>query len=175
MQTMDGALIIDKPAGMTSHSVVAQVRRLVNTRRVGHSGTLDPFATGVLVLMVGKATRLMQFLNSAEKEYEAVIRFGFATDTGDVTGKPLAKPVNSRNLRKEDIEVAMASLRGVIEQLPPMYSAKKIKGQKLYELARRGETVDRAAVSVNISTFAALERKNTIFLIKKKQTHKRDG
>ena len=83
---MDGALIIDKPAGMTSHDVVARVRRIIGERRVGHTGTLDPFATGVLVMLVGRATRLAQFLSGAEKEYEAVIRFGYATDTGDVTG-----------------------------------------------------------------------------------------
>lgn len=153
---MDGALIIDKPAGITSHTVVAQTRRLAGTRRVGHTGTLDPFATGVLVVLVGKATRLMQFLNGAEKEYEALIRFGYSTDTGDITGKQLAKPLIAQRLHKEDIETAMASFRGEIDQVPPMYSAKKIKGQKLYELARRGETVARAAVRVTISEFAAL-------------------
>src|SRR5437868_15498335 len=86
---MDGAVIIDKPAGLTSHDVVARVRHLLQERRVGHTGTLDPFATGVLVLLIGRATRLAQFLNGLEKEYEAVIRLGVATDTGDVTGKPL--------------------------------------------------------------------------------------
>jgi tRNA pseudouridine55 synthase len=156
MRVMDGALIVDKPAGMTSHTVVAHVRRLAGTRRVGHTGTLDPFATGVLVALVGRATRLMQFLNGAEKEYEAVIRFGYATDTGDMTGKPLANSLSTRSLRKEDIEAAMASLRGEIAQVPPMYSAKKIQGRKLYELARRGETVERQAVRVTISQFEML-------------------
>src|SRR6478672_8702788 len=85
---MEGTLIIDKPAGMSSHDVVARVRKIIATRRVGHTGTLDPFATGVLVVMIGKATRLMQFLSGAEKEYEAVVRLGYATDTGDVTGSP---------------------------------------------------------------------------------------
>src|SRR5580765_4075748 len=84
---MNGALIVDKPADMTSHTVVVHVRRIVGTRRVGHTGTLDPFATGVLVVLVGKATRLLQFLSGAEKEYEAIIRFGYATDTGDLTGQ----------------------------------------------------------------------------------------
>src|ERR1700730_4854629 len=90
MALMDGVLTIDKPAGLTSHDVVARVRRILRERRVGHTGTLDPFATGVLVILVGRATRLAQFLSSAEKEYEAVIRLGFATDTGDLTGRRLA-------------------------------------------------------------------------------------
>src|SRR2546425_11481328 len=89
MALMDGVLIIDKPAGLTSHDVVARVRRILGKRAVGHTGTLDPFATGVLVLLVGRATRLAQFLSGAEKEYEAVIRLGYATDTGDLTGAPI--------------------------------------------------------------------------------------
>src|SRR2546423_6011771 len=89
MHLMDGVLIIDKPAGLTSHDVVAQGRHIVQERRVGHTGTLDPFATGVLAILVGRATRLAQFLSSLEKEYEAVIRLGYATDTGDITGKPI--------------------------------------------------------------------------------------
>src|SRR5882762_3957621 len=142
---MDGVLIIDKPAGITSHDVVARVRRITGNRRVGHTGTLDPFATGVLVVLVGRATRLAQFLSGAEKEYEAVIRLGYATDTGDITGKPLKKPAKeltaetqrAQSFRREEIETALASLRGEIEQTPPMYSAKKIAGQRLYDLARR--------------------------------------
>jgi tRNA pseudouridine55 synthase len=157
---MDGALIIDKPAGLTSHDVVARVRRIVGQRRVGHTGTLDPFATGVLVVLLGNATRLLQFLSGAEKEYEAVIRFGYATDTGDVTGRPVDihdQPPGPPTLRAEDLEAAMASLRGEITQVPPMYSAKKVKGQKLYELARRGEVIERTPVKVTISKFEALE------------------
>src|SRR6185295_13481163 len=120
---------------MTSHDVVARVRRLAGLRRVGHTGTLDPFATGVLVILIGKATRLLQFLSGAEKEYEALIRFGYATDTGDATGQRVeahAKSQSARSLRAEDIETAMASLRGEIQQVPPMFSAKKVGGQKLY-------------------------------------------
>jgi tRNA pseudouridine55 synthase len=157
---MDGALIVDKPAGMTSHDVVARVRKIVGTRQVGHTGTLDPFATGVLVVLVGKATRLMQFLSGAEKEYEAVIRLGYATDTGDITGRPLPAegPAQAAaSLDKEQIESAIASLRGEIEQVPPMYSAKKIKGRKLYELARRGQQIERQPARVQIKTFAAVE------------------
>ena len=155
---MDGVLIIDKPAGMTSHDVVARVRRTVGERRVGHTGTLDPFATGVLVILVGRATRLAQFLSGAEKEYQAVVRLGFATDTGDITGKPL-RPIAELDTHEEasdwselEIEAALESLRGEIEQVPPMYSAKKQGGRKLYELARRGEEVDREAVRVTIHT-----------------------
>src|SRR5437763_3945979 len=140
---MNGALIIDKPAGMTSHDVVARVRKIIRERRVGHTGTLDPFATGVLVVLIGRATRLAQFLSGAEKEYEALIRFGYATDTADGTGQPMETELHAKtqSLRKEEIKAAIASMRGEIEQTPPMYSAKKIQGKKLYELARQGEEV----------------------------------
>jgi tRNA pseudouridine55 synthase len=164
---MDGVLIIDKPAGITSHDVVAQVRHILHERRVGHTGTLDPFATGVLAILVGRATRLAQFLGGVEKEYEAVIRLGYATDTGDITGKrieiagsDLGSPpdiaVNtdaSRPWSKEQIEAALESLRGEIDQVPPMYSAKKQDGRKLYELARRGEEVERQPVRICIYEF----------------------
>jgi tRNA pseudouridine55 synthase len=164
MAEMDGALIIDKPAGMTSHDVVALVRKTIGERRVGHTGTLDPFATGVLVVLVGRATRLAQFLSGAEKEYVAVIRLGYATDTGDITGARIerdrsefhAKAQSLQSLNEETIEAVLASLRGEIEQTPPMYSAKKIAGKKLYELARRGEEVERKAVRVTVSQFEAL-------------------
>jgi tRNA pseudouridine55 synthase len=155
---MDGVLIIDKPAGITSHDVVARARKIIGERRVGHTGTLDPFATGVLVLLAGRATRIAQFLSAAEKEYEAVIRFGYSTDTGDITGARReraadAKPQSPQSLRREKIESAMTSLRGEIEQLPPMYSAKKIAGRKLYEHARRGEEIERQPLSVTIHEF----------------------
>ena len=157
---MDGVLIIDKPADWTSHDVVARARHLLQERRVGHTGTLDPFATGVLVLLIGRATRLAQFLSGLEKEYEAVIRLGFATDTGDVTGKPLISPDAAKsilNFSKSEIEAAFGSLRGEIDQVPPMYSAKKQQGRKLYELARRGEEVERQPVRVSIHAFEALK------------------
>src|SRR2546423_12480617 len=132
---MDGILIIDKPAGWTSHDVVARIRRILRVRRVGHTGTLDPFATGVLVVLVGGATRLAQFLAGAEKEYEATVRFGYATDTGDLTGTPrLAAgetPKPCAAWSDAEIEAALAPLRGGIEELPPMYSAKKGEGRKL--------------------------------------------
>jgi|SRR5687767_3970012 len=161
---MDGVLIIDKPAGMTSHDVVARVRRIVGERRVGHTGTLDPFATGVLIVLVGRATRLAQFLSNSVKEYEAVIRLGFATDTGDVTGKPLTAVAEKINpWRKEEIEEALETLRGEIEQVSPMYSAKKLGGKKLYELARRGEEVERKAVRVTIHFLELIDEDRDIF------------
>ena len=159
---MNGVLLIDKPAGMTSHDVVARVRKIIGERRVGHTGTLDPFATGLLVILIGRATRLAQFLSGAEKEYEAVIRFGYATDTGDVTGsrseckEPDVKTRGAQSLRKDEIQAAMASLQGEIEQVPPMYSAKKIQGKKLYEFARAGQSVERQPVRVTIREFEML-------------------
>jgi tRNA pseudouridine55 synthase len=160
---MDGLLIIDKPAGMTSHDVVGRARRILREKRIGHTGTLDPFATGVLVLMVGQATRLARFLGSAEKEYETVIRLGYATDTGDLTGKPVgteeefsSRTAHLRTITRAEVETAMATLTGSILQTPPMYSAKKVQGRKLYELARAGEEIDREAVSVHIKSFELL-------------------
>lgn len=168
---MDGVLIIDKPAGITSHDVVAQVRHILHERRIGHTGTLDPFATGVLAILVGRATRLAQFLSGVEKEYEAVIRLGYATDTGDLTGKridnsgsefadPRANSVStndSRSWSREQLEDALETLRGEIDQVPPMYSAKKQDGRRLYELARRGEEVERQPVKVCIYKFEAIK------------------
>ena len=157
---MNGVLLIDKPAGMTSHDVVARVRRIIGERRVGHAGTLDPFATGLLVILIGGATRLAQFLSGADKEYEAVIRLGYATDTGDLTGRRIdqdAQP-NPLELTADEIEAAMASLRGDIEQVPPMYSAKKIAGRKLYEHARRGEEVERQPLRVKIHEVEVVRR-----------------
>jgi tRNA pseudouridine55 synthase len=160
---MDGILIIDKPARLTSHDVVARVRRILHERRVGHTGTLDPFATGVLVVLVGRATRLAQFLSNAQKEYEAVVRIGYATDTGDVTGKRIETKGELREgvvgrWTEDEIEAALESLRGEIEQVPPMYSAKKVQGKKLYEMARRGLEVERVAVRVTIYKLEALPR-----------------
>lgn len=143
---------------MTSHDVVARARKILGERRVGHTGTLDPFATGVLVLVVGGATRIAQFLSGAEKEYEAVIRLGYSTSTGDVTGERIdaASHAKALSLSKEEVESAITSLCGEIKQVPPMYSAKKIAGRKLYEHARRGEEVARKPVRVMIHEFDLL-------------------
>ena len=159
---MNGVLLIDKPAGVTSHDVVARVRKIIGERRVGHTGTLDPFATGLLVLLIGRATRLAQFLSGAEKEYEGLIRLGYATDTGDVTGSRIeaeeypARTRSAQSLRQDEIQAAIASLKGEIEQVPPMYSAKKIQGKKLYEFARAGQEVERQPVRVTIREFEML-------------------
>jgi tRNA pseudouridine55 synthase len=151
---MDGILVIDKPEGWTSHDVVARARRLLREKRIGHTGTLDPFATGVLVLLVGRATRLAQFLSGAEKEYEATIRLGFATDTGDLTGARVAGgAADCASLTRGQVEEALSHLRGDIEQVPPMYSAKKVGGKKLYELARRGAEIERRAVRIRVGAF----------------------
>lgn len=152
---MDGLLIIDKPAGLTSHDVVARVRRILGTKSVGHTGTLDPFATGVLVLLVGKATRLARFADKDQKEYEALVQFGSETDTGDKTGSRIAEcgmrnEELSERMRSTDWESVFAKFRGEIMQTPPMFSAKKIEGKKLYELARKGIDVEREPVKVLI-------------------------
>jgi tRNA pseudouridine55 synthase len=151
---MDGILIIDKPGGITSHDVVSRCRKILQTKRIGHTGTLDPFATGVLVILVGKATRLAQFLDKDVKEYEAVVRLGFETDTGDRTGKRKEEEKRKRgeeeNISVEEIENALTDFRGEIQQTPPMYSAKKVGGKKLYELARKGIEIERKPVKVSI-------------------------
>src|SRR5215218_5780380 len=157
MTGMDGVLVIDKPSGITSHDVVARARHILHERRIGHTGTLDPFATGVLVILLGKATRLSQFMTGVDKEYEAIIRLGYSTDTGDRTGNPIPGPSTEvRHWTEREIESALQILRGNIDQVPPMYSAKKVEGRKLYELARRGETVERKPVRVCIHEFAAI-------------------
>lgn len=146
----DGILTIDKPAGWTSHDVVGKLRKILKTKRIGHTGTLDPFATGVLVMLVGKATRLAQFLDKDIKEYEAVLRFGFETDTGDITGNPKSEVRSPKSVSIEQVENVLPEFTGEIEQIPPMYSAKKIEGKKLYELARKGVEIERNPIKVTI-------------------------
>ena len=159
---MDGIILIDKPAGITSHDVVNRVRRILGLKRVGHTGTLDPFATGVMVMLVGQATRLARYLDKDEKEYEALVRFGSETDTGDATGKQIA----DRGLRSADLETRVAAIdwrnvfpqfQGEIVQVPPMYSAKKVEGKKLYELARQGKEIERKPVQVKIRELELLQ------------------
>ncbi len=154
---MDGLLVIDKPEGITSHDVVARVRRLLQTRRVGHTGTLDPFATGVMVVLVGKATRLAQFLDKDIKEYLATVRLGFETDTGDRTGIPKSEPTGGMSVQASDIEGVLPEFLGEIVQIPPMYSAKKVEGKKLYDLARKGLEVERKPVKVTITKLELAE------------------
>ena len=138
---MNGIVIVDKPQGWTSQDVTARLRRVYATRRIGHGGTLDPMATGVLPVFVGRATRGVEFFEHAEKTYETVLLLGRTTDTQDVTGATLAeKPVH---LSPADIEKVLPRFRGDILQVPPMYSALKVNGKKLYELARKGQEVER--------------------------------
>lgn len=152
---MNGVLVIDKPAGLTSHDVVNRVRRLLGERSVGHLGTLDPMATGVLPLVVGRLTRLAQFYNSAEKTYEGEIRFGFATDTYDAEGEPIT-PVSETAPAPEQVADVVSRFRGVIEQTPPPFSAKKIRGIPAYKLARKHHEVELKPVQVEIKEFDLL-------------------
>jgi tRNA pseudouridine55 synthase len=159
---MNGLLIIDKPEGLTSHDVVARVRRTLRTKRVGHTGTLDPLATGVMVILVGKATRLAKFLEKDTKEYFATVQFGFETDTGDRTGRwtedlPTAGDDLSVVLSGTNWVETLAPFRGNIEQTPPMYSAKKVDGKKLYELARMGLEVARKPAAITIHELEVIE------------------
>lgn len=153
---VDGFLVIDKPAGISSHGVVGRVRHLLGTKKVGHTGTLDPFATGVLPIAVGEGTKAIQFLDEGEKGYEAVLRLGLTTDTLDITGTVL-QDVDATAISEQQLLTAMARLTGSIEQIPPMYSAIKQGGQPLYKLARKGVEVERAARPVTIHTFDLLE------------------
>ena len=144
-----GVLIIDKPAGLTSHDVVARVRKLLGIRQIGHFGTLDPFATGVLPLSVGKATRFAQFYLRSRKSYEGTIRFGFSTDTYDATGKPTSEHVAPR-LEAAELGKAFLELTGRILQTPPPFSAKRVDGKRAYELARQHKPVHLKPVEVEV-------------------------
>lgn len=152
---MNGVLIIDKPAGLTSHDVVNRARRILHERSIGHLGTLDPMATGVLPLVAGSLTRLAQFYTASEKTYEGTVRFGFATDTYDAEGEATT-PAQEVVLRAEEVEGMAARFRGVIEQTPPPFSAKKINGVPAYKLARQQKEVVLKAVQVEIKEFEIL-------------------
>jgi tRNA pseudouridine55 synthase len=146
---VDGVIIVDKPEGWTSHDAVGKMRRIAGTKRIGHLGTLDPIATGVLPLVIGTATRLSQFYTASEKVYEVVIRFGFATDTYDRAGVPVGEVVPV-TLDRAMLEVALVPFVGKIQQMPPAVSAKKIGGVPAYKLARQNKPVELAAVEVEI-------------------------
>lgn len=145
---MNGILLIDKPEGWTSHDVVAKLRGVLCERRAGHSGTLDPMATGLLVLFFGRATRAVEFAEADVKEYRAGIRFGVTTDTQDITGRVLSEA--DADFTSEQLDEVLQRFRGDIFQLPPMYSAIKVGGKKLYEIARRGGEVERKEREVHI-------------------------
>ncbi len=146
---MDGVLVIDKPQGLTSHDVVAVARRALRESRIGHTGTLDPLATGVLPLAIGRATRLVRFLTASDKDYIATIRFGATTDSYDVDGEPTSR--SDRHPSASELDAAVAALRGRYDQLPPAFSAKKVGGHRAYELARRKEEVTLTPVPVHVA------------------------
>lgn len=147
---LDGILAVDKPVGPTSHDAVMVARRALRTRRIGHTGTLDPFASGLLLLCVGPATRVAQFLSGQPKTYQAVMRLGAATDTDDHTGTVIATSDRWQQLTAADLEAVMRRHLGPQLQVPPAYSAKKVAGERMYQRARRGDAVTPAPVGVDI-------------------------
>ena len=153
---MNGIVIVDKPQDWTSQDVTARLRRVFNTRRIGHGGTLDPMATGVLPVFVGRATRGVEFFEHAEKTYEAVLQLGLTTDTEDVTGTVLTQ--QEVQVSREQAEAVLEQFRGEIMQIPPMYSALKVNGQKLCDLARKGKEVERKPRPITIHELTLLEQ-----------------
>ena len=151
---MNGIVIVDKPQGWTSQDVVSKLRGVFKTRRIGHGGTLDPMATGVLPVFVGRATRGVEFFEHAEKVYETVLRPGITTDTEDITGTVLTQ--RECNVTAEAVEAVLPKFRGDILQIPPMYSALKVNGQKLYDLARKGKEVERQPRPITIHALTLL-------------------
>ena len=151
---MNGIVIVDKPSGWTSQDVTARLRRVFNTRRIGHGGTLDPMATGVLPVFVGRATRGVEFFEHAEKTYETLLLPGVTTDTEDITGTVLRRQAVS--LTEADVEAVLPRFRGEILQVPPMYSALKVNGQKLCDLARKGQEIERKPRPVTIHALTFL-------------------
>ncbi len=159
-----GIIIIDKPQGWTSQDVTARLRRVFNTKRIGHGGTIDPMATGVLPIFVGRATRGVEFFEHAQKEYLATLRLGLLTDTEDTSGTVLEqRPVTAS---REDVEQVLAQFLGKQTQIPPMYSAVKIRGQKLYELARKGQTVERQPREIEIFTLELVEHRGNDYVLR---------
>ncbi|MBI4890241.1 MAG: tRNA pseudouridine(55) synthase TruB [Acidobacteria bacterium] len=152
---MNGVIVVDKPAGWTSHDVVNRIRRLADTKKVGHLGTLDPMATGVLPLLLNRATRLAQFFTANEKTYEGTIRFGFATDTYDAEGEAAGEKTEAA-MSREEAERVLARFRGTFEQVPPPVSAKKIQGRPAYELARKNIEVELKPVTVTVHELTVL-------------------
>ena len=145
---MNGIILIDKPQGWTSHDVVGKLRGILHERRIGHSGTLDPLATGLLVVFIGRATRAVEFAEADRKEYVAGLRLGMNTDTQDITGRIISKETDIPD--EPEVRIAIERFRGELEQIPPMYSAVKIGGKKLYELARKGESIERKPRHITI-------------------------
>lgn len=149
MSELTGVLAVYKPAGFTSHDVVAKARRILGMKRIGHTGTLDPQVTGVLPLCLGRATRVVEYIQELPKEYVATLRLGFASDTEDLTGT-ITESVEEVQVTEAEVQAVLNSFKGVISQVPPMYSAVKVDGKRLYELAREGKTVERKSREVEI-------------------------
>jgi len=156
---MDGVLLIDKPSGPTSHDVVARLRRTTGERSIGHTGTLDPLATGLMALVCGRATRLSSYLMNGDKTYEAIIRLGQATDTDDAAGRPLGPPTATLPDDRAIAE-ALDRFRGTFDQLPPTHSAKRVAGEKAYELARKQQPVSLKPAAVTVRALDLLERRD---------------
>ena len=161
---MNGIIIIDKPSGWTSHDVVAKLRGVLKIKRIGHSGTLDPMATGVLPVFIGRATRAVEFMVNSEKEYVAGLKLGIATDTQDITGNVLS--VCDTSVATESLSAVITGFLGVSMQIPPMYSAVRHKGKKLYELARRGIEVQRPAREITVSVMDILDGGGSDYLLR---------
>lgn len=159
----NGIILVDKPADWTSHDVVAKLRGILHERRVGHSGTLDPMATGLLTVFVGRATRAVQFAETHNKRYVASLRCGYSTDTQDTSGRVTAQTGISPT--EAELTDVLPEFTGEISQIPPMYSAIKVSGKKLYELARKGETVERKPRAVNISELSLVGRDGDDFVL----------
>ena len=149
MSDLEGVLAVYKPAGFTSHDVVAKARRILGMKRIGHTGTLDPQVTGVLPLCLGRATRVVEYIQELPKEYVATLRLGLSSDTEDLTGT-ITESVDEVHVSEEEVLAVLTSFKGVISQVPPMYSAVKVDGKRLYELAREGKTVERKSREVEI-------------------------
>lgn len=163
---MNGIILVDKPQGWTSHDVVAKLRGILRERRIGHSGTLDPLATGLLVVFVGRATRAVEFAEADSKEYIAGLRLGISTDTQDITGTVLKTSCDIPGV--DAVSAAIAEFTGDIEQIPPMYSAIKVDGKKLYDIARRGGTVERKPRSISISSIEIVGRECDDYILRVK-------
>ena len=163
---MDGMINVFKPRGITSHDVVNRLRKILGTKKIGHTGTLDPNASGVLPICIGKATRISEYLLDSSKEYISELTLGYETDTQDEDG--IVINASSKTIENEDIVSSISSFRGEIMQIPPMYSALKVKGRKLYELAREGKTIDRAPRQVtiyNIDILDIIDNRKIVYLI----------
>lgn len=158
---MEGVLLLNKPVGMTSHDCVAKMRRLAKTKKVGHTGTLDPDVTGVLPICIGRATKIVEYLTASSKTYEAEVTIGYSTTTEDSSGEIVKRKNVNPPITKEEVEQVLQSMHGSIEQVPPMYSAVKIKGKKLYEYARAGIEVERPSRTITINEIQLLNEVKT--------------